>query len=68
MQKVPGQIYDDDMTYSKSPVIGRLEGIELELKRISALLAQQQDPDIIKDIDAALEKRVPKGPPVFRNN
>lgn len=68
MQKVPGQIYDDDMTYSKSPVIGRLEGIELELKRISALLAQQQDPDIIKNIDAALEKRVPKGPPVFRNN
>jgi hypothetical protein len=54
--------------HPKPPLIGRLEGIELELKRISALLAQQQDPNLVKDTDTALNKRVPKGPPIFRNN
>lgn len=67
-QRIPDQIYDYDMRFSKPPIVERLEGIELELKRISALLAQQQDPNIVQDIDAALNKRVPKGAPVFRNN
>ena len=68
MQRITDLIDGYDMRYPKPSIIGRLEGIELELKRISALIAQQQDPNIVKDIDAALDKRVAKGPPIFRNN
>ncbi|SIT07285.1 hypothetical protein SAMN05421760_11369 [Neptunomonas antarctica] len=57
---VPGKASKYRCPHPKPPLIGRLEGIGLELKRISALLAQQPDPNLVTDIDASLNKRIQK--------
>lgn len=68
IQEIPEELYEYDLRFSNSPLMGRLAGIECELKTITALLAQQQYPEVIKDIDTALANRVPKVPSAYRNN
>ena len=56
MRKIPEELYDYDLRFSHTPLLGRVEGIERELKRISTLLSRQQHPDVDKNIDEAIAK------------
>ena len=58
VREIPEEIYPLPQRFHRME--HRLIAMERELKRITALLAKRESPDIAKQVEVKLQKRIPK--------